>query len=210
MATGSTTAPPALMTGPLPRADRRLAILDGAARAFAADGYAATSMEAIAAASGITKLIVYRHFDSKETLYRAVLQRVHDRLAEEFRSGLREGPEGIARSMLIVAHEHPAGVQLLWRHAARETAFARYADELRGRALSVSRTLLEPYVDPTMREWAAQTCVGFLIEATLAWLDHGDTERDEQFIRYASNALRAAVGAWATTTPDAAGAVSGS
>jgi AcrR family transcriptional regulator len=37
-------------------------------------------MEDIAAASGI-ELIVYRHFDSKEELYRAVLQQVFDRLA---------------------------------------------------------------------------------------------------------------------------------
>ena len=50
-------------TGPLPRAARQAAILSGAAHAFARAGYAATSMEDIAAASGITKLIVYRHFD---------------------------------------------------------------------------------------------------------------------------------------------------
>ena len=77
-------------TGPLPRAERQESILHGAAAAFARTGYAATSMEDIAAASGITKLIVYRHFDSKEELYRAVLQRVFDRLAEEFVDGVRE------------------------------------------------------------------------------------------------------------------------
>ena len=37
----------------------------------------------LAAASGSRSCIVYRHFDSKEALYRAVLQRVFDRLAEE-------------------------------------------------------------------------------------------------------------------------------
>jgi AcrR family transcriptional regulator len=154
-------------------------------------------MEEIAAASGITKLIVYRHFESKEDLYRAVLERVHERVTEEFRAHLADGPEGIARSMLIVAREHPDGVRLLWRHASREPAFATYSDELRARALTVSRTLLEPYVDATMHEWAAQTSVGYWIEAVLAWLDAGDPDRDEQFVTYSSAALRAAVGAWA-------------
>ena len=190
-------APPSVSSGPLPRADRRLAILDGAARAFVLDGYTATSMEEVAAASGITKLIVYRHFDSKESLYRAVLERVHQRLSDEFRSGLHQGPEGIVRSMLSVAREHPEGVQLLWRHAARESAFAGYADELREHALTVSRLLLEPYVEPAMREWAAHTSVGYLVEAILAWLDQGDPARDDRFVRYASDALRGAVGAWA-------------
>jgi len=196
-ATTTPTAARPPRTGPLGRADRRIAILTGAASAFADRGFAGTSMEEIAAASGITKLIVYRHFDSKEQLYRAVLSQVQERLTEEFRARLADGPEGIARSMLAVAREYPDGVRLLWRHAAREPEFAEYSDELRERALTVSRTLLEPYVDAPMREWAAQTSVGYWVEAVLAWLETGDASRDEQFVTYASGALRAAVGSWA-------------
>src|SRR4029079_16549919 len=120
-------------TGPLPRAERHAAIIRGAAVAFARRGYAATSMEQIAAASGITKLIVYRHFASKEELYRAVLQRVFDRLAEEFLTGIRDAPDdgAGARALVAPAREDPAGFQLLWRHAAREPQFADYARELR-------------------------------------------------------------------------------
>jgi len=199
--TTSTAARP--QTGPLGRADRRQAILAGAATAFADRGFAGTSMEEIAAASGITKLIVYRHFDSKEALYRAVLGRVQERLAEELRAQLADGPEGIARSMLVVAREYPDGVRLLWRHAAREPQFAEYSDELRARALAVSRTLLEPYVDAPMREWAAQTSVGYWVEAVLAWLEAGDPSRDEQFVTYASGALRAAVNSWSAVNPTA-------
>src|SRR5215207_9673102 len=65
----------------LRRDERRAAILHGAAAAFAGQGYAATSMEDVAEACGVTKLIVYRHFDGKEELYRAILQRVFDRQA---------------------------------------------------------------------------------------------------------------------------------
>src|SRR5438552_1780106 len=86
-----------------------LTLLAGAASACAERGFAGTSMEEIAAASGITKLIVYRHFDSKEQLYRAVLSQVQERLAEELRGQLADGPEGIARSMLAVAREYPDG-----------------------------------------------------------------------------------------------------
>ena len=72
----------------LPRAERRAAILHGAARAFASSGFADTSMEDVAAACGVTKLIVYRHFGSKEELYREILQQVFDDLGEELRSEL--------------------------------------------------------------------------------------------------------------------------
>ncbi len=185
--------------GPLPRAERQASILRGAAAAFAHSGYAATSMEDIAASSGITKLIVYRHFDSKEELYRAVLQRVLDRLAEEFLTGYTQRPEGGgvgARSMLRAARDDPAGFQLLWRHAAREPQFAAYAQELRDHAVDASRALLEGRVDPTLREWAAHTVVGYLVEATLNWLEFGDPARDDEFVDLATAAVRIAISTW--------------
>src|SRR5207247_7341758 len=124
--------------------ERQAAILRGAATAFARTGYAATSMEDVAAASGITTLIVYRHFDSKEDLYRAVLQRVSDRLAEEFVAGMQRGERrGLGvRTLLTVAREDPDGFRLLWRHAAREAQFADYADEQRARVVGATQALL--------------------------------------------------------------------
>jgi AcrR family transcriptional regulator len=192
-------------TRPLPRAERQAAILHAAASAFARGGYARTSMEDIAAECGITKLIVYRHFDSKEELYRAVLQRVFDRLAEEFLTAYSLGTTGVgARSLLTVAREDPAGFQLLWRHAAREPDFADYARELRDHAVDASRAVLAGRVDPSLHEWAAQTLFGYLLEATLNWLDFGSPQRDAEFVAMTTEGARAAVarfGAGTTTTP---------
>jgi AcrR family transcriptional regulator len=192
-----------LTTRPLPRAQRQAAIVRGAAEAFARAGYAGTSMEDIAAASGITKLIVYRHFDSKETLYRAVLQRVFDRLAEEFLAAYSQRAGSIgARRLLTVARDDPAGFELLWRHAAREPGFAAYARELRDHAVDASRALLAGRVDPPLHEWAAQTVFSYLVEATLNWLEFGNPARDDEFVELATAAARAAVqGLGATTNP---------
>ena len=184
-------------SGPLPRAARQEAILRGAARAFARAGYAGTSMEDIAAASGITKLIVYRHFEGKEELYRAVLQQVFDRLAEEFVVGYSRGEGSVgARSLLTVAREDPDGFQLLWRHAAREPQFADYARELRERSVDASRALLADQVQPDLHEWAAHTLVDELVVAVLNWLEFGDLARDEEFVGLATAGARAGVRAW--------------
>jgi AcrR family transcriptional regulator len=194
-----TAAPqPLAPTGPLPRPERQAAILRGAAEAFARAGYAATSMEDIAAASGITKLIVYRHFDSKEELYRAVLQRVFDRLAEVFLHGYAEGPSsGIgARSLLTVARDDPAGFRLLWQHSAREPDFADYARDLREHAVDASRALLAGQVDAGVHEWAAHTIVGYLVEAVLNWLEYGDPGRDDEFVELATGLVRSGLPAW--------------
>src|SRR4051812_50069115 len=72
----------------LRRDERQAQLLSAAATAFAHAGFAGTSMEDVAATAGVTKLIVYRHFDSKDELYRAVLTQVATRLREEFEAGL--------------------------------------------------------------------------------------------------------------------------
>jgi TetR/AcrR family transcriptional regulator len=50
-------------------------ILDAALVEFAIGGLAAARMEAIAAQTGVTKAMIYYYFDSKENLYRTVMER---------------------------------------------------------------------------------------------------------------------------------------
>ena len=182
----------------LPRADRAASILRGAATAFARSGYAATSMEDVAAASGITKLIVYRHFESKEELYRSVLARVSDRLAEEFSLALEsERPGGVgARALLTVAREDPDGFVLLWRHAAREPQFAEVAAAQRASAVAAARLLRAEGGDEVFDRWAAEAIVSWLVEAVLSWIDVGDPARDEELLTRIADGLRAMRTAW--------------
>jgi AcrR family transcriptional regulator len=177
---------------------RRAAILGVAARVFAQSGYAATSMEDVAAAAGVTKLIVYRHFEAKETLYRAVLEEVFDRqvtlFVENMNAGLEAG--GATRALLTVGREHPDGFRLLWRHAAREPQFAGYVHQFRDTAVNAARAVVEPYLDADLREWAAQTLFDHVVDAVLNWLDYGNPSRDDTFVALEAAALRSAVRAW--------------
>jgi len=144
--------PPTTPRRLLRREERQASILRGAAAAFARSGFAATSMEDVAEACGVTKLIVYRHFDSKEELYRTILQRTFDRQAEELRKGLTGRSPGVgARTLLTVAREDPAAFVLLWRHAAREPQFAEHARTLRALAVFAAHELLQLRAeDPAM------------------------------------------------------------
>jgi len=65
----------------LPLPERRAVIIEAAGRLFGERGYEATRLDQIAAAAGVTKPIVYRHFDSKGDLYLALLDRHRDDLA---------------------------------------------------------------------------------------------------------------------------------
>ena len=63
--------------------NRRAQLLEVAENSFGTAGYHATSMNDVAAAAGITKPVLYRHFPSKRDLYLAVLDDCCARLLTE-------------------------------------------------------------------------------------------------------------------------------
>ncbi len=68
-------APDARPDGRSARADRtRARVLEAARRLFAARGYAATSIEAVAAAAGVSAETIYKRFRNKRNLLLAVLE----------------------------------------------------------------------------------------------------------------------------------------
>ena len=58
------------------------ALVDAARELFAQDGFAATSLDAVAARASVTKGAVYHHFDGKRQLFEAVFAREVARLTE--------------------------------------------------------------------------------------------------------------------------------
>ncbi len=182
----------------LRRDERQAQVLQAAAAAFARGGYGATSMEDVAVEAGITRLIVYRHFDSKEDLYRAVLTSVTERLREEWEQGVRHPDRGfVFRTLLTVAREQPDGYRLLFEYAAHEPQFTTFADEVRNRQVELADQMLGQTIpDPVFRRWATRTVVGYLNDSVLAWLEVGDPDRDDEFVEQATDALLAMYLPW--------------
>ncbi|REE96423.1 TetR/AcrR family transcriptional regulator [Thermomonospora umbrina] len=63
-------------------ADKRRAILAGALTVFARDGYTRASMDAIAAAAGVSTRTIYNHFTDKTELFQQVIRVSAARAAE--------------------------------------------------------------------------------------------------------------------------------
>jgi TetR/AcrR family transcriptional regulator of autoinduction and epiphytic fitness len=64
------------MTVALNKTDKATQILNGALQEFLARGYAGTSMDRVAATAGVSKPTVYNHFQDKEGLFRALVQKI--------------------------------------------------------------------------------------------------------------------------------------
>ncbi|WP_320670868.1 TetR/AcrR family transcriptional regulator [Patulibacter defluvii] len=86
----------------LPRADRRRQLLDAALAEFAERGYAAASMNAIAERAGITKPLLYRHFDSKDGLFAACQQEVGEALVTAVEGAMAAAPRSLELPARVV------------------------------------------------------------------------------------------------------------
>jgi len=185
----------------LPRAQRREQIVRAAATAFLTGGYDKTSMEDVARAAGVTRLIVYRIFESKDALYLAVLSSVLDDLAVSFESRDRvadpEHREAVAAILLRVARRQPDAFRLLWRHTSNQAAFHDLYSQFQESAADYAVGLIADVLpDPMILRWAADSLVSNIYESICLWLDRGDRKRDEQFLQLLAAGIRATVTAW--------------
>ena len=129
-------------------------------------------------------MLLYRHFESKADLYRAVLDRVSTRLSEA--AGYPEFTPTSVAALLDAAARDPAGFRLLFRHAAREPQFRDEMEQFgTGMTEIAHRHLLEPIPEEPWARWAAQLAPTVAIEAVLAWLDAGQPDQQQAHERIA-------------------------
>ncbi len=115
------------------KADRPTEILDAAFDAFAAEGFAGTRLDDIAARAGVTKGTIYVYFDSKEELFVAALKQMVSPALDHLRQ-LMASPQGpaadILREHLLFVADH-----MLGDHRKREIVRVLIADGTRFPAL---------------------------------------------------------------------------
>ena len=172
----------ASMTQParrLPRAQRRDQILAAATRAFARTGFTATSLDDIANEAGITRVILYRHFDSKTDLYQAALDRVCELLSTHVRENVGGFTDASIDGLIAAAVADPAGFRLLFHHAGREPEFRAQADQFRREMTEAAYLQISMRLtDQAWARWASQLAPTVAIEAITAWLDAGQPDHD--------------------------------
>lgn len=96
-------------------------ILDAAEQLFAAQGYAGTSLRDVAGAVGLRTPSLYNHFESKEALYEAVLERgispVLRALVEAVESSGAHAADRLVKTLMAQLAERPKLPQLIQHEA---------------------------------------------------------------------------------------------
>lgn len=166
------------------RETTRQAILGAAAALFGEAGFAATSMDRIAAEAGVAKGAVYHHFPSKEAVFEAVFDETSRALAGEVLAVVRQAPDVLAglaagtRAYAAACARGPTrrilledGPQVLGWARWRELDARHFAANL-PRALE--RAMAEGLIAAGPVEPLARVLLGAITEASFAAATGGD------------------------------------
>jgi len=170
----------------LPAGERRETILAAAAGLFAARGYEGASLDEVAGAAGVTKPILYRHFDSKQDLYLALLRR-HAEDMPTFVSPPPRGPDGgvdvasILNTWFAYTRENGHG----WRMLFRDAGGGPEIDAFRAAVYVRARAVIEDFirdagapVDEELVPATAEMIRAGLAGLVLWWQENPDVPRE--------------------------------
>jgi AcrR family transcriptional regulator len=151
----------------LSAADRREQLLAVALKVFAQRGYHTTSMNDIADAAGVTKPVLYQHFDSKRALYTATLEAVGESMITALQSATAASPSGkehTAAGMVAyfrwVANDPNAFSLLFGGGTRRDEEFAAVAEKVEKAAAELIAPLIEAGVDAEYQRMVAHALIG--------------------------------------------------
>ena len=122
-------------------------ILDSAAKVFGQYGYRLASMELVAQECGLTRQALYHHFDSKEALFRAVVEAVQiGALEAERAAALREERAGAGLADIMVAQ-----LEARYRYFLDRLKGSAQAEELLSEHQRQTRDLHQTFIDQKFR-----------------------------------------------------------
>ncbi|NUS44368.1 MAG: TetR/AcrR family transcriptional regulator [Mycobacteriaceae bacterium] len=162
--------------------ERRRLLIDAGERLFADHDYPAVLMADVAAAAGVSRALLYRHFPSKRDLFVAVYQRAAGRLlvattfdasmslAEQLAAGLDVHFDYFEAN----AHSVLAANKILIGDPAIQAIITGELGELRNRILAVLD------VEPEARETVSSVLASWLTFVrvlTVDWLEHRSCPR---------------------------------
>lgn len=178
----------------LPAGERRDQILDVAVQVFARNGYHGTSMNEVAEAAGVTKPVLYQHFDSKQDLYLALLDEVGRRLINAIQkatagatSGKMQTELGFGAYFRWVADDHDAFLLLFSTQANRDAAATKAIRTITSEAASAIAPLIAVEIDHEKRRTLAHGLVGLAEGVSRRLVERGDDFDPDELGRLVAN-----------------------
>ncbi len=160
---------------------RKELLLDVALEVFSAKGYENTSMDEIAELAGVTKPIVYQHFDSKKSLYVELSDTVSNNLIDAIKNATHncESPksqveQGFRAYFNFVASHSSAFKLLFSRNSAADKELSNSVKNVEQTIANVLAPLIDLKISESHRYILASAIIGMAEGALRHWVNSED------------------------------------
>jgi AcrR family transcriptional regulator len=169
-------------------AERRVLLMEAAARTFSRLGYRGARMDDVADEAGVAKGLLYQHFPSKEALFRALMEEQGARFTEQLRArwaAAAQGPRGAQPVRLVeegVAawlDELTSEDSLLHWIGPHEADLSSVLRDQSLQAIVDQVVGVDPTIDPDLAWLVAAAFQGAVESATTQWRRRGGASREE-------------------------------
>lgn len=182
------------------RKDRHEKLLKETAAVFAKLGITHVSMDKVAKEVGVTKVVLYRYFNSKDDLIDLILSQFVDKLLDSNDSDFKWGRKVVFENLEIVRENQDASL-LLMHHAIHDPKFGHHYKKLHEnlvestiRRINNDFSVFEGNVI-NVRFFSECLCT-FILDAMRGWVVSGDPLKDREFVRWAVQSMAGLGKSW--------------
>jgi AcrR family transcriptional regulator len=170
-------------------AQRQRLIFDAAAEVFARRGYDGARLEEIASAAGVSKALIYEHFEGKRELFTQIFRRGTDELlglvlaAASAETDSQRRLEAGLKTFLGFVSDQPAVWQVIEQEVSDPDLVAldhdrqSRSEKAYATLLTLDEGIASQNLDPARTELFAVMINGAAVRAANWWLNNPETER---------------------------------
>lgn len=169
--------------------ERRLQLIDVARSVFARSGYFGTTMDDVALAAGITKPILYQHFESKKALYLALIDEATLEITKAIWDATEDQSDALTmaasgmRAYFAYVKAHPDSFRILFSDAQADPEIMDRIDSTRSViaekvAQLIENSIFANWPDKQQIQIVATGIVGLAEMVAKEWIATGKASPD--------------------------------
>jgi len=171
-----------------PQARRQL-LMDAAAQVIARQGLHSTTMDDISASLGMTKIVLYRTFGTKDKLIESILERITNQFLHVDALKIEKYGDRLHRYLEISRH-HEDSARILLLQTPYDEKYNKQFKRLSRQLNKRTKSRIEQRQESGETQcgidvkFVSETIVSFVLNSISRWLKNGKRTQDDEFVQW--------------------------
>jgi AcrR family transcriptional regulator len=182
------------------RKNRHRKLLRQSAAVFAKSGALRMSMDKLGKELGISKVVLYRYFNSKDDLINLMLSEFSDQLLDTDSRDLGWGRKVVSANLTVVRQNQDAFLFLM-RHTIHDPKFGHHYKRIHDQLVEntierITKDYSDIENDVIDVEFFSRRLCTFVLDSIKGWVETGNKDKDREFVRWVVQSMAGLGRSW--------------